>query len=143
MIMFKRFITTLVVMLCFSAAHCFAALSIHLLDKNSLEKEEIISNLLALQGTWQIDIRNPPAKEKSKDGFLFVRMKPSLRMITPDPVPVSPPPETPMVTTDGSSLAAIDATDVGLVSCGVGAPVPSNGPEGSVPAAVDWPCDRW
>src|SRR5664280_737628 len=50
-------------------------------------------------------------------------------MITPDPVPLSVLPETLRVTTDGSSLAAIDATESGLRSTGVGEPVASGGPD--------------
>ncbi len=45
--------------------------------------------------------------------WLLVRMWPSLSKTKPVPVPSSPPPEERIVTTLGSALAAIPATDLG------------------------------
>src|SRR6185437_7051092 len=62
-------------------------------------------------------------------------------MTTPEPVPLSVLPSTFRVTTDGSSLAAIWATDLGFLSTGVGAPEASGGPEDrSEGDFFTWPC---
>lgn len=45
-------------------------------DKNSPDKLKVISNLLALQQSWQVDIRSQKNEVYENSGFLFVRMKP-------------------------------------------------------------------
>ncbi len=50
--------------------------TIHVTDKYSPNKDEVISHLLELQNGWQIDLHTAAPQDKIQNGFLFVRMKP-------------------------------------------------------------------
>ncbi len=49
--------------------------TLHLSDKHSSDKKEVIDKLLDLQATWQVNIREMQPLETAVEGFLFVRMK--------------------------------------------------------------------
>ncbi len=51
------------------------ALSVHVTDETSADKEEVTCNVLNLQKSWQVSIWQKQPYEVSKEGFLFVQMK--------------------------------------------------------------------
>lgn len=53
-----------------------AAQTVHITNKYSSDKEEVIANVLAVQKAWQIDIHSRKPQGNTQNGFLFVRMTP-------------------------------------------------------------------
>lgn len=66
----------LMLLLVFISGQTLYGQTLHITDKHSPDKEAVIADLLSLQQTWQIDIREKQPLQLAQNGFLFVRMKP-------------------------------------------------------------------
>ena len=52
------------------------AQTLHITDRHSPDKNEVVAHLLELQSSWQVNIREMQSLNTSERGFLFVRMQP-------------------------------------------------------------------
>lgn len=51
--------------------------TLHITDHTCFDKEDVVTKVLELQSSWQVNIREPQDVNTSLEGFLFIRMTPA------------------------------------------------------------------